>query len=126
MPFYVAVWRLFLKLRARKGLVLLAVASALLLNKLRGFLARRRRFLRGNLDLTPADAQVAYDYIIVGAGSAGAACAHDLARGLPDAKILLLEAGRQDTNKFIHIPATAFLTQHAPMTKDKDLNWGYK
>ena len=81
--------------------------------------ARKRRFFRGSVLYPP---QKEYDFIIVGSGSAGSALAHDLAKGLPHASVLLLEAGGEDVNKFIHIPATAFLTQ----IKKENMNWAYK
>jgi choline dehydrogenase len=83
------------------------------------------QYFRGNLE-APLTTQAEFDYIIVGGGNSGCVLAHDLARALPDAKILLLEAGKQDDNMFIHIPGTAFLTQHAPKSGDPDLNWGYR
>ncbi len=48
-----------------------------------------------------------FDYIIVGGGSSGCVVASRLSedRGV---KVLMIESGRKDTNKWIHIPATFF------------------
>ncbi len=60
-----------------------------------------------------------YDYIIVGAGSAGCVMAARLSE-MPDARVLLLEAGPRDTNPYIHVPVG-----FAKMTSG-NLLWGYE
>ena len=60
-----------------------------------------------------------YDYIIVGAGSAGCAIAHRLSE-LSHINVLLLEAGGPDTNDFIHIPLGF------GKLIGTDVDWGYK
>ncbi len=46
----------------------------------------------------------AYDYVIVGAGSAGCVLAARLSED-PDTRVALLEAGQEDTEPMIHVPA---------------------
>jgi choline dehydrogenase len=60
-----------------------------------------------------------YDYIIVGAGSAGCVLANRLSEN-PANKVLLLEAGGRDWNPIIHIPLLAGVAYFA-----KSINWGY-
>src|SRR3954454_1780044 len=59
-----------------------------------------------------------YDYVIVGAGSAGCALANRLSAD-PSVKVLLLEAGGSDRNHNIRIPV-GFAKQFRT-----DLDWGY-
>lgn len=61
-----------------------------------------------------------YDYIVVGAGSAGCVLANRLSKD-PQIRVLLLEAGGKDTNPWIHIPVGYFKTLHNPNT-----DWCYK
>jgi choline dehydrogenase len=58
-----------------------------------------------------------YDYVIVGAGSAGCALANRLTEN-PNVTVLLLEAGGKDRNIWIHIPAGFTKTMDMP-----GLNW---
>jgi choline dehydrogenase len=60
-----------------------------------------------------------YDYIIIGAGSAGCVMANRLSEN-PSNRVLLLEAGGPDRNPFIHVPAG--LANLADNTK---VNWAY-
>ncbi len=61
-----------------------------------------------------------YDYIVVGAGSAGCTLAYRLSADA-GCRVLLLEAGGRDTSPIIHIPlGFAFLMKHPA------LNWCYQ
>lgn len=48
-----------------------------------------------------------FDYIVVGGGSAGCVLASRLSED-PSSRVLLIESGQRDTDKYIHIPATFF------------------
>ena len=61
-----------------------------------------------------------FDTIIIGAGSAGCVLASRLSEN-PDRKVLLLEAGGEDKNLFIHMPAG-----FAKLVDHDDVNWGYE
>jgi len=72
--------------------------------------------------------QEKYDYIIVGAGSAGCLLANRLSAN-PNNSILLIEAGRKDNNLWLHVPVGYFRTMNNPkfdwmykLEKDKGLN----
>lgn len=62
---------------------------------------------------------VTWDYLIVGAGSAGCALAYELARSGHGARILVLEAGGADRSPFIKFPAAQIraVARH---------DWGYR
>ncbi len=60
-----------------------------------------------------------YDYIVVGAGSAGCVLANRLSAN-PDTTVLLLEAGNKDSDPWIHVPVGYFKTMHNP-----SVDWCY-
>jgi choline dehydrogenase len=59
------------------------------------------------------------DYVIIGAGSAGAVLANRLSAD-PKIKVTVLEAGGWDTSPFIHMPAGYFR-----LMQTGQLDWGY-
>jgi choline dehydrogenase len=61
-----------------------------------------------------------YDYIIVGAGSAGCVLANRLSAD-GRTRVLLLEAGPRDTNPWIHIPLG-----YGKLFNERSVNWSYE
>jgi choline dehydrogenase len=62
---------------------------------------------------------MSYDFIIVGAGSAGCVLANRLSEN-PNTRVLLLEAGGADRNPMIRVPLLTRILYTMP-----SLNWGY-
>jgi len=60
-----------------------------------------------------------YDYVIVGAGSAGCVLAYRLTAN-PSIRVLLLEAGGRDTNPLIHVPIGL-----GKIWEHRMFDWGY-
>ncbi len=60
-----------------------------------------------------------FDYVVIGAGSAGCPVANRLSER-PSNRVLLLEAGPEDRNIWIHIPIGYYRTMMSP------LSWGYQ
>lgn len=61
-----------------------------------------------------------FDYVIIGAGSAGCVLAHRLSAN-PQHRVLLLEAGGSDWHPFVHMPAGL-----AQLVRYKSMNWNYE
>ena len=62
----------------------------------------------------------AFDYVVVGAGSAGCVLANRLSAD-GKATVLLLEAGPRDTDPWIHIPLG-----YGKLFARRDVNWAYE
>jgi choline dehydrogenase len=73
-----------------------------------------------SIEASPGSDHLEFDYIIVGAGSAGCVLANRLTA---DGKysVLLLEAGPKDTHIWIHIPLG-----YGRLFKEKAVNWMYQ
>ena len=63
---------------------------------------------------------MAYDYIVIGAGSAGCVLANRLSED-PSKSVLLLEAGDKDSNLWIHVPVGFTKTLNNP-----EVNWNFQ
>jgi len=63
---------------------------------------------------------LSFDYIIVGAGSAGCVLANRLTED-PRTRVLLLEAGPRDTDRWIHVPLG-----YGKLFARTDINWAYE
>jgi choline dehydrogenase len=62
----------------------------------------------------------AFDYVIVGAGSAGCVLTYRLSED-PDTSVCVLEAGPRDWHPYIHLPAGFIKTFHM-----RSINWAYQ
>lgn len=72
---------------------------------------------RGSAECTSAGA---YDYVIVGAGSAGCVLANRLTE-CGRHRVLLIEAGPKDSNPWIHVPLG-----YGKLFRDPSVNWLYR
>jgi choline dehydrogenase len=68
----------------------------------------------------PSSETFEFDYVIVGAGSAGCVLANRLSADGKNS-VLLLEAGPKDTNLWIHVPLG-----YGRLFKEKSVNWMYQ
>ncbi len=80
----------------------------------------RRDHLRRRRHAHRVAALKLFDYIIVGAGSAGCVLANRLTEDRPHA-VLLLEAGPRDTDRWIHVPLG-----YGKLFARTDVNWAYE
>ena len=65
-----------------------------------------------------------YDYVVIGAGSAGCVIAHRLAED-QKTKVLVLDAGSSDSSALFRRPGMLALIYQIPKLKEKS-DWGYK
>jgi len=65
-----------------------------------------------------------FDYVVVGAGSAGAAVAHRLSAD-PELRVLLLEAGAEDERPEIHRVDSASVLALLTSEWSPQIDWGY-
>ena len=72
------------------------------------------------MPVRPVSATPVFDYIVIGAGSAGCVLANRLSED-PHVRVLLLEAGPRDWHPFIHMPAGL-----AKLVNRKGVNWNYE
>jgi choline dehydrogenase len=68
-------------------------------------------------------AMASYDYVVVGAGSAGCVIAHRLTED-PAVRVLVLEAGGSDTSAIFRKPGMLAIVYQVPRLKKK-ADWGY-
>ena len=84
-----------------------------------GLFLRNSPFL-SVLRVTIGGSRLEFDFVIVGAGSAGCALAHRLSQS-GKLTVALVEAGGRDSSPWIHIPVGYFKTMGHPK-----LDWQYK
>jgi len=92
---------------SRRGFIRAAAAAGLAGSSLHA-LADELDAIRANQAERAKTLQAAYDYIVVGTGSAGSALIGRLAAARPDASILVLEAGDWDTAPSVMDPSVWF------------------
>ena len=92
---------------SRRGFIRAAAAAGLAGSSLHA-LADELDAIRANQAERAKTLQAAYDYIVVGTGSAGSALIGRLAAARPDASILVLEAGDWDTAPAVMDPSVWF------------------
>jgi len=78
------------------------------------------KVLAGGVHVTERRSLGSWDYVIVGAGSAGCVLANRLSAN-PSNRVLLIEAGGSDNYHWIHIPIGYLYCMGNPRT-----DWGYK